>query len=84
MNVVNGLIIGLHDPVTIHLAMLYAIGGQQMILASYKAAVDNGYHWHEFGDSHLILPDTQVTNDKPTWLAAHNSPVITRHASLVV
>ena len=24
--------------------------------ASYRAALEEGYLWHEFGDSHLILP----------------------------
>jgi len=23
----------------------------------YRAALDAGYLWHEFGDLHLILPD---------------------------
>ena len=53
---VDGLLTGLHDPVTSHLAMLYAIGGQTLIRDAYGEAVREGYHWHEFGDSHLILP----------------------------
>jgi len=56
VHVVDGLITGLHDPATSHLAMLYAIAGQEMIQDAYRAAVLGGYHWHEFGDSHLILP----------------------------
>ncbi len=54
---VDGLLTGLHDPVTSHLAMLYAIGGQKLIRDAYREAVLEGYHWHEFGDSHLILPE---------------------------
>jgi S-adenosylmethionine:tRNA ribosyltransferase-isomerase len=54
-HVVDGLITGLHDPVTSHLAMLYAIAGQEMIRSAYSEAVEQGYLWHEFGDSHLIL-----------------------------
>jgi S-adenosylmethionine:tRNA ribosyltransferase-isomerase len=54
-HVVDGLITGLHDPVTSHLAMLYAIAGQEMIRSAYGEAVSHGYLWHEFGDSHLIL-----------------------------
>lgn len=54
--VVNGLLTGLHDPVTSHLAMLYALAGPEMIRSGYAAAIKEGYHWHEFGDSHLILP----------------------------
>ncbi len=55
VHTVDGLITGLHDPVTSHLAMLYAIAGQDVIRASYSEAVREGYLWHEFGDSHLIL-----------------------------
>lgn len=55
VNVVDGLITGLHDPVTSHLAMLYTIAGQQLIQDAYSEAVKHSYLWHEFGDSHLIL-----------------------------
>lgn len=55
VHVVDGLITGLHDPVTSHLAMLYAIAGEPLIRAGYAEAVREGYLWHEFGDSHLIL-----------------------------
>jgi S-adenosylmethionine:tRNA ribosyltransferase-isomerase len=54
--VVNGLLTGLHDPSTSHLAMLYALAGPEMIRSAYAEAVREGYRWHEFGDSHLILP----------------------------
>ncbi len=54
--VVTGLLTGLHDPVTSHLAMLYALAGRNVIRSGYAAAVEAGYRWHEFGDSHLILP----------------------------
>lgn len=56
IHTVDGLITGLHDPVTSHLALLYAIAGQELIRASYAEAVRERYLWHEFGDSHLILP----------------------------
>jgi S-adenosylmethionine:tRNA ribosyltransferase-isomerase len=55
VHVVDGLITGLHDPVTSHLAMLYAIAGREIIQSAYAEAVREGYLWHEFGDSHLIL-----------------------------
>lgn len=55
VHVVDGLITGLHDPVTSHLAMLYAIAGKDLIKSAYAEAVRAGYLWHEFGDSHLIL-----------------------------
>jgi S-adenosylmethionine:tRNA ribosyltransferase-isomerase len=60
VHVVDGLLTGLHDPVTSHLAMLYAIAGKEMIQDAYRAAILDSYHWHEFGDSHLILPDREA------------------------
>jgi S-adenosylmethionine:tRNA ribosyltransferase-isomerase len=56
VHTVDGLITGFHDPLASHLAMLYAIAGADFIRASYAEAVKHGYLWHEFGDSHLILP----------------------------
>ena len=53
---VDGLLTGMHDPVTSHLAMLYAIAGRERVMADYQEALREGYLWHEFGDSHLILP----------------------------
>ena len=55
VNVIDGLITGLHDSMTSHLAMLYAIAGQDLIQDAYAEAIKEGYLWHEFGDSHLIL-----------------------------
>jgi S-adenosylmethionine:tRNA ribosyltransferase-isomerase len=56
VRVVDGLVTGWHEPESSHLAMLEAIAGRELMDASYAAAVDEGYRWHEFGDSHLILP----------------------------
>jgi S-adenosylmethionine:tRNA ribosyltransferase-isomerase len=56
VRVVDGLVTGWHEAESSHLAMLEAIGGRDLLDASYAAAVDQGYRWHEFGDSHLILP----------------------------
>lgn len=55
IHVIDGLITGMHDPVTSHLAMLYAIAGETVIRDAYAEAVKMGYLWHEFGDSHLVL-----------------------------
>ena len=55
VHVVDGLITGLHDPVTSHLAMLYTIAGESLIKEAYVEAIKEGYLWHEFGDSHLIF-----------------------------
>jgi S-adenosylmethionine:tRNA ribosyltransferase-isomerase len=56
VRVVDGLLTGWHEPESSHLAMLRAVAGPELLAASYAAAVDGGYLWHEFGDSHLILP----------------------------
>ena len=53
---VDGLITGWHEPDASHLLMLEAIAGRDLLERSYAAAVAHGYRWHEFGDSHLILP----------------------------
>jgi S-adenosylmethionine:tRNA ribosyltransferase-isomerase len=56
VRVVDGLLTGWHEPESSHLAMLEAVAGPELLAASYAAAVDGGYRWHEFGDSHLVLP----------------------------
>lgn len=53
---VDGLITGWHEPGASHLALLQAVGGRRLITASYAEAIEHRYLWHEFGDSHLILP----------------------------
>ena len=55
VSTVDGLISGFHDPMASHLAMLYAVAGQDLVRAAYAQAVAHGYLWHEFGDSHLLL-----------------------------
>ncbi|MFG3585404.1 S-adenosylmethionine:tRNA ribosyltransferase-isomerase [Streptomyces sp. NPDC047990] len=56
VRVVDGLLTGLHEPEASHLLMLEAIAGGAAIGRAYTAAVSGLYLWHEFGDSHLILP----------------------------
>ncbi len=56
VNVVDGLLTGFHDPMASHLAMLYALAGEEMVRSAYTEAVEHRYLWHEFGDSNLILP----------------------------
>lgn len=53
---VNGLISGLHPPEASHLLLLDAVAGRELTDATYRAAVDERYLWHEFGDSTLLLP----------------------------
>jgi S-adenosylmethionine:tRNA ribosyltransferase-isomerase len=52
----DGMITGWHEPASSHLMMLEAITGRELLGDSYRAAVAQGYRWHEFGDVHLILP----------------------------
>jgi S-adenosylmethionine:tRNA ribosyltransferase-isomerase len=80
VHTVDGLITGLHDPVTSHLAMLYAIAGQEAIRSAYAEAVKEGYLWHEFGDSHLILVNETRKRDS-MWTSWQN---LSRRASIIV
>ena len=52
---VDGMITGWHEPEASHLQMLEAIAGHDLLERSYESALQHGYQWHEFGDSHLIL-----------------------------
>jgi S-adenosylmethionine:tRNA ribosyltransferase-isomerase len=52
----DGLITGWHEPGASHLSLLQAIGGRELVESSYREALSCEYLWHEFGDSHLILP----------------------------
>lgn len=54
VHVADGLLTGLHDPVTSHLAMISALAGLDRVRNAYHEAIDHRYLWHEFGDSHLI------------------------------
>jgi len=53
---IDGFLTGWHEPEASHLAMLEAIAGLPLVEDSYRAALAEGYLWHEFGDVHLILP----------------------------
>ena len=57
LQAVDGLITGWHEPQASHLQMLEAIAGPELLARSYESALAQGYLWHEFGDSHLILAD---------------------------
>ena len=54
---VDGLLTGWHEPEATHLLMLEAIAGRPTLERAYDEARRGGYLWHEFGDSHLLLPD---------------------------
>jgi S-adenosylmethionine:tRNA ribosyltransferase-isomerase len=55
---VDGLLTGWHEPASTHLQMLQAFAGFRPLAAAYRRALALGYLWHEFGDSHLILRDS--------------------------
>jgi S-adenosylmethionine:tRNA ribosyltransferase-isomerase len=52
---VDGLITGWHEPEASHLHLLEAVAGPELLTRSYRAALERGYLWHEFGDSHLVI-----------------------------
>lgn len=54
--VVDGLITGWHDPAASHLLLVESVAGPELTQRAYDAAVAQGYRWHEFGDSALLLP----------------------------
>jgi S-adenosylmethionine:tRNA ribosyltransferase-isomerase len=55
LRAVDGLLTGWHEPAASHLEILRALAGDELVAASYAAALAEDYLWHEFGDSHLIL-----------------------------
>ena len=58
--VVDGLVTGWHAPEASHLLLLEAVAGREMVASAYSAALSEGYLWHEFGDSALLLPEPRV------------------------
>jgi S-adenosylmethionine:tRNA ribosyltransferase-isomerase len=56
LHAVDGLVTGWHEPESSHLQLLEAAAGPDLLERSYRIARGHGYRWHEFGDSHLILP----------------------------
>jgi S-adenosylmethionine:tRNA ribosyltransferase-isomerase len=53
---VDALITGWHEPEASHLELIAAVAGPELIERSYSNAHALGYHGHEFGDFHLVLP----------------------------
>jgi S-adenosylmethionine:tRNA ribosyltransferase-isomerase len=53
---IDGLVTGWHEPQASHLQLLEAAAGEPLLRRCYDEALAAGYLWHEFGDSHLILP----------------------------
>jgi S-adenosylmethionine:tRNA ribosyltransferase-isomerase len=65
---VDGLLTGWHEPEASHLLMLEAVAGRLALELAYGEARTRGYLWHEFGDSHLILPDLLADRLPPVRL----------------
>ena len=57
MRAVDGLLTGWHEPEASHLLLLEAVAGREPLELAYPEALRSGYRWHEFGDSHLLLPE---------------------------
>ena len=57
VRVVNGLITGWHNPDASHLLLVESVAGAQLTQRAYDAAAAEGYLWHEFGDSCLLIRD---------------------------
>lgn len=53
---VDALVTGWHPPRASHLLLLEAVAGLELVQNAYDAAITEGYLWHEFGDSCLLLP----------------------------
>jgi S-adenosylmethionine:tRNA ribosyltransferase-isomerase len=66
---IDGLLTGLHEPKASHLSLIRALMQRQkgegrrqserageLVETAYGDAIERGYLWHEFGDSHLLLP----------------------------
>jgi len=53
---VDGMVTGWHEPEGTHLQMLEAVADRDLLTDAYRSAWAGGYLWHEFGDSHLLLP----------------------------
>ena len=56
LEVVDGIISGWHEPEASHLLLMEAVAGRELLASSYDAALAERYHWHEFGDIHLVVP----------------------------
>jgi len=54
--IVDGIVTGWHEPGASHLALLEAVAGRDLVARAYDEALREGYLWHEFGDSCLLLP----------------------------
>ena len=63
--VVDGLVTGWHDPEASHLLLVEAVAGVELTQSAYAAATAEGYLWHEFGDSALLLSERSKEVEQP-------------------
>ncbi|WGG45597.1 S-adenosylmethionine:tRNA ribosyltransferase-isomerase [Rossellomorea sp. DA94] len=55
LQIVDGLITGLHEPEASHLNLLKAFMSEDKLRHAYQTALAKNYKWHEFGDMNIIL-----------------------------
>jgi S-adenosylmethionine:tRNA ribosyltransferase-isomerase len=55
LQVVDGLLTGIHDPAQSHFRLLRAFAGERLLRSSWRHAASAGYMCHEFGDVCLII-----------------------------
>ncbi|KPL58195.1 S-adenosylmethionine:tRNA ribosyltransferase-isomerase [Rossellomorea vietnamensis] len=55
LQIVDGLITGLHEPEASHLDLLKAFMSEDKLRHAYQTALEKNYKWHEFGDMNVIL-----------------------------
>jgi S-adenosylmethionine:tRNA ribosyltransferase-isomerase len=53
---IDGLVTGWHEPEASHLDLIEAVARRATLERAYAEAGALGYHGHEFGDFHLIVP----------------------------
>jgi S-adenosylmethionine:tRNA ribosyltransferase-isomerase len=51
------LVTGWHAPGASHLLLLEAVAGADLVSSACEQAVPHGYHWHEFEDTSVLLPN---------------------------
>ncbi|HVE81320.1 MAG TPA: S-adenosylmethionine:tRNA ribosyltransferase-isomerase [Myxococcales bacterium] len=54
--VVDGILTGMHEPSSSHFQLLLAFAPDALLRRAHAHALGQGYLWHEFGDSCLVLP----------------------------
>ncbi len=55
LQIVDGILTGLHEPKASHLELLSAFLDPSSLFHAYEEAIRKEYLWHEFGDMNLIL-----------------------------